>query len=95
MVHLDWIYLCIYIVFKLQKAMKIKTGTKNPGTFVVRIRTAKDIWSLCRAHTHGKDTAPAGVGCAWRGLCRAGRREAHGKELAVAVRGRGEAHGKD
>ena len=56
------------------------------GAFAVRICTAKDILSLCRAHTHGKGTTWWWPGMCWQGLCRAGGGEAHGKEWAFAVR---------
>ena len=41
------------------------------------------------AGAFAKAVLPAGLGCAWRVLCRAGRTGAHSKEVSVAVRAGG------
>ena len=52
----------------MQGLKKNRKKMKKPGAFAVCMHTAKDIWSLCRAHTHGKGATwrkPVDLGSQW------------------------------
>jgi hypothetical protein len=49
---------------------------KKTGPFAVRVHTAKDFWSLCRVHTHGK-------GATWRPVDLGGPGGCAAKHFAV------------
>ena len=59
---------------------------KKSGPFAVCVHTAKDFWSLCRVHTHGK-------GATWRSPVRLGAPGGSAGK-AFAVRASRWAHGK-
>ena len=64
---------------------------KKTGAFAMRMHTAKDIWSLCRVHTHGKDCTFACWVVAAQALFRAGQRAG---ARQCTLHGNGRAHGK-
>jgi hypothetical protein len=55
----------------MQGLKKNRKKMKKPGAFAVCMHTAKDIWSLCRVHTHGKGATwrkPVLLGSQWVSL---------------------------
>jgi hypothetical protein len=54
--------------FEMQGLKKNRKKMKKPGAFAVCMHTAKDIWSLCRVHKHGKGARDASL-CSWQGCC--------------------------
>ena len=77
---------CQLLYLKCREYAKSSKKTKKTGPFAVCKHTAKDFWSLCRVHTHGK-------GATWRQPVDLGA--PGGVPVGdFAVRGRARPHGK-
>jgi hypothetical protein len=95
----------------MQGLVENRKKIKKPGAFAVCMHTAKDFWSLCRVHTHGKGATwrkPVLLGSQWvcleiplpcmLGLGRTAKRSSTATTGRTAMSGRTAAsmtHGRD